>query len=46
LKRFNSRTAPSPALPPDFRRALADYFADDVRLLEGLIDRDLSHWSQ
>ncbi|MDD9857119.1 MAG: sulfotransferase [Gammaproteobacteria bacterium] len=46
LKRFNTRIAPHPPLTPDFRRALVDYFADDVRLLESLIGRDLSHWSR
>ena len=44
LKRLNSRADSRPPLRPEFRRALADYFADEVRLLESLLSRDLSHW--
>ncbi|MDD9875290.1 MAG: sulfotransferase [Gammaproteobacteria bacterium] len=35
---------PRPPMPPRVRQMLAEYFRDDVRLLEQLIERDLSHW--
>jgi len=45
ILRYEGRAKPRPPLPSQLRRALADYFADDVQLLAGLIKRDLSHWS-
>jgi hypothetical protein len=33
-----------PAIDPDLRRRLVEVFRDDVVALEGMIDRDLSHW--
>lgn len=33
-----------PAMAPDTRHALRQYFADDIRRTEELIGRDLSHW--
>lgn len=44
LRRLNTRAAPRPPLDPALRRRLADYFRADVRLLEELLDRDLSGW--
>lgn len=44
LKRLNTRVDSRPPMRPEFRRALNDYFADEVRQLATLIDRDLSHW--
>jgi len=44
LKQLNTRADSRPSLRPDFRRQLVDYFASDVRQLETLIGRDLSHW--
>lgn len=35
-----------PALRPEFRGQLYDFFRDDVSLLSRLIDRDLSTWQQ
>jgi len=45
MLRYEGRAKPRPPLSPELRRALADYFADDVQLLARLIKRDLSHWS-
>lgn len=36
---------PRPPMPPRVRGMLAEYFRDDVQLLEHLIGRDLSHWT-
>lgn len=44
IQRYEGRAKPRPPLPPDVQRALAEYFADDVRRLEELLGRDLSHW--
>ena len=44
LNRLNSKEAPRRQLPPEFRRELRDYFAAEVRELEALTGRDLSHW--
>jgi hypothetical protein len=33
-----------PALTPETRQTLNDYFAKDIAITEGLIERDLSHW--
>jgi len=44
LQRLNrSKDARAP-LRPEFRHQLNEYFADEVRQLEALLDRDLSHW--
>jgi hypothetical protein len=44
LQKINTAPCRRPALRPEFRRELTDFFRDDVRLLAGLIDRDLDHW--
>jgi len=44
IKRLNSRKSSRPPLAPALRRELEDVFHDDVRRLERLTDRDLSHW--
>jgi len=44
IEKYEGRARPRAPLPADFQRALADYFADDVRRLEALLGRDLSHW--
>jgi hypothetical protein len=31
-------------MDPSVRADLAEVFAEDVRALEALLDRDLSHW--
>ena len=46
LDKLNTRYRPRPPLSPNMRRAMADYFRDDVRLLGQMIERDLSHWLQ
>jgi hypothetical protein len=45
--RFSNQPAdrPSSALDADRRAELWTYFADDVKQLEDLIDRDLSFWA-
>ena len=45
LKRQMWRLEPRPAVGPQERRELADYFKADVGLLAEILDRDLSHWS-
>lgn len=44
LDKLNTRYRPRPPLPRSIRRAMVEYFKDDVRLLGQLIGRDLSHW--
>lgn len=44
LARLNGKRASRPRLCPALRRELEDVFRDDVRLLEQLIGRDLTHW--
>ncbi len=41
----NRREKPRPPLSPQMKRALARHFAEDIRLLERLLGRDLTHWS-
>lgn len=44
LRRLNStRSAPAP-LNPDLRAELRDWFADDIKRLAVLLNRDLTHW--
>ena len=31
-------------VPPELRRQMASYFAADIKVLEGLLDRDFRHW--
>jgi len=44
LRRLNRRTDSRAPLRPEFRRALVEHFADEVRQLEELLGRDLSRW--
>jgi hypothetical protein len=41
IQQQNSRRL---TLAPEIHRELTDAFRDDIRLLERLLDRDLSHW--
>ncbi|MPZ62005.1 MAG: hypothetical protein GEU93_12070 [Propionibacteriales bacterium] len=43
-KNLMSRTDASRSVTPELMAKLRDFFAEDVRLLAELIDRDLSHW--
>ena len=45
LKRQMWRPEPRPAVGPQERHELADYFKADIALLSEILDRDLSHWS-
>jgi len=45
LDAFNKRERPRRALPLSLERELRAFFTEDVRLLEILLDRDLSHWT-
>lgn len=40
----NKSVADGVTVPPEMRRRLADVFAPDVRIVEKLLNRDLSHW--
>jgi len=33
-------------LSPELKQELTDYYRTDIEKLQGLIDRDLSHWLQ
>lgn len=44
VTRLNSRRVTRTELSPELRRELEAEFHDDVRLLESLLGRDLSHW--
>lgn len=44
LHRINMRPASHTALPENLERQMRAYFSADVRKLEGLVERDLSHW--
>ena len=43
-KLLNAMFADAPPLPSHLRAKLRDIFLDDIRRLESLIQRDLSHW--
>lgn len=43
LTRWNRHRPP---VPPDLRADLRDLYREDIRRLESLIDRDLSHWQE
>lgn len=45
VRHWNTSARPKQAINVEFRRVLAAYFEDDIRLLEQLTGRDLSHWS-
>jgi hypothetical protein len=44
--RWNRKDAPRAPLPAAVRRELAAWFDTDIRKLESLLGRDLSHWRQ
>jgi hypothetical protein len=44
LKNLNTVRRERPKLQDGMRETLRDYFADDVRRLSALLERDLSHW--
>jgi len=44
IRLLNNRVAPRRSMDAALRQELANYFRDDIRLLETLIDRDLSSW--
>jgi hypothetical protein len=44
MKVLQNLNLSKPPIDPSVRSMLADRFADDVRQLESLLDRDLSHW--
>lgn len=44
MKQQMWRTEPRPDLPQRSRAEFAEFFADDVRLLSALVDRDLTDW--
>jgi hypothetical protein len=46
LRRFNRVKSKREPLDKEFEAMLKDYFRDDVKLLEKLSGRDLSHWLQ
>jgi hypothetical protein len=43
-KQWMRRPQQRTTLNPKFRRELAEFFAEDVRRLSQLLDRDLTHW--
>ena len=44
LRLLKNLNLAKPDLPADVRAELADVFADDIRRLQSLLGRDLSHW--
>ena len=46
IERLNVTEAIREPLSPEFRGKLFNYFIEDIHLLEGLIDRDLSIWTE
>jgi len=44
LKTWTRVVHPRPSLPLDYRYKLAEYFAEDIKKLEGLLKRDFSMW--
>jgi hypothetical protein len=46
LRRFNTVIAEPEHLPPDLIAEMHEHFAPDVKLLESITGRDLSHWQQ
>lgn len=44
IEKYEGRAMPRAPLSADCARKLHDYFADDVRLLESLLGRDLPQW--
>jgi hypothetical protein len=45
--RFEQRTfQQATPLPADLKAQLRDWYADDLRRLSGLLDRDLTHWQR
>jgi hypothetical protein len=44
VRHWNTVKQPKAIMSDKFRRELVEYFHDDIRLLERLTQRDLSHW--
>jgi hypothetical protein len=44
LDAWNKRERPRRQMPPDQRRALIEYFAEDIALIEACSGRRLDHW--
>lgn len=44
VDKINSRIQPRPPMSLELRRELIEYFQEDVKLLEHLLDRDFSEW--
>jgi len=44
LRKWNSAAKPKKKIGDEFRKELIEYFAEDVKLLAKLTNRDLSHW--
>ncbi|MEX1064807.1 MAG: sulfotransferase [Aquisalimonadaceae bacterium] len=44
LDKINRKPSARGGLDESMRKMLVDYFASDIEKLEGLVDRDLSHW--
>ena len=44
LKNLNTFRRERPKLRDEMRETLRDHFAEDVRKLSALLERDLSHW--
>ncbi len=44
LDRINAKPLPRPLMQQDFQEYLNELFSDEVRLLEDLLERDLSSW--
>lgn len=45
VKRWNTRPSHRAHLPEDLRREMADVFADDLRIVEEITGRSLTHWT-
>ena len=44
LYTLNTSPRPRTPLPPDLKEEMRQYFADDVKLLSEVLQRDFSHW--
>ena len=46
IKQLNRKQAQNPPMQDAIRKELTDYYRDEVQSLEGLLGRDLSHWTR
>lgn len=46
IERLNVTESNREPLDPDFHKQLLDFYREDIHLLEDLIDRDLSIWTE